>query len=167
MLQSSQGHSGFRSFSSQAHDCGAQAKLLRDMWLLPGTGIEPVFPALAGRLLTTRPPGKSSYSIFCSWLGGENVSVPKERLFNKWYNCSRAMMVKTSLIECLLAEASLVAQLIKNLPARQETWVRSLGWEGPLEKETATHSSTLAWKIPWTEEPDRLQSMGLQRVGYN
>ena len=55
----------------------------------------------------------------------------------------------------------------KGPPARQETWVRSLGWEGPLEKETATHSSTLAWKIPWTEEPDRLQSMGLQRVGYN
>ena len=52
-------------------------------------------------------------------------------------------------------------------PERDETWVRSLGWEGPLEKETATHSSTLAWKIPWTEEPDRLQSMGLQRVGYN
>ena len=49
----------------------------------------------------------------------------------------------------------------------EEAWVQSLGWEGPLEKETATHSSTLAWKIPWTEEPDRLQSMGLQRVGYN
>ena len=47
-----------------------------------------------------------------------------------------------------------------NLPARQETWVRSLGQEDPLEKETATHSSILAWEIPWTEEPDRLQSMG-------
>ena len=49
--------------------------------------------------------------------------------------------------------ASLVAQLVKNLPAMQETWVRSLGWEDPLEKGMATYSSILAWKIPWTEEP--------------
>ena len=49
----------------------------------------------------------------------------------------------------------------------QETWVRSLGWEDPLEKKMATHSSTLAWKIPWTEEPGRLQSIGLQRVGHD
>ena len=49
--------------------------------------------------------------------------------------------------------ASLVAQLVKNLPAMQETWVRSLGWEDPLEKEMTTHTSILAWKIPWTEEP--------------
>ena len=63
--------------------------------------------------------------------------------------------------------ASLVAQLVKRLPAMQETWVRSLGWEDPLEKEMATHFSTLAWKIPWTEEPGRLQSMGLQRVGHD
>ena len=63
--------------------------------------------------------------------------------------------------------ASLVAQLIKNLPAVQETWVRSLGWEDPLEKEIANHFSTLAWRIPWTEEPGRLQSMRLQRVGHH
>ena len=56
--------------------------------------------------------------------------------------------------------ASLVAQMVKRLPAVWETWVRSLGWDGTLEKEMATHSSTLAWKIPWTEEPGRLQSMG-------
>ena len=61
--------------------------------------------------------------------------------------------------------ASLVAQLVKNLPAVQEIRVRSLGWEDPLEKEMATHSSILAWKISWTEEPCGLQSMGLQRVG--
>jgi len=60
--------------------------------------------------------------------------------------------------------ASLVAQRVKRLPAMQETWVRSLGWEDPLEKEMATHSSTLAWKIPWTKEPGRLESMGSQRV---
>ena len=57
-----------------------------------------------------------------------------------------------------------MAETVKRLPAVQETWVRSLGREDPLEKEMATHSSTLAWKIPWTEEPDRLQSMGSQRV---
>ena len=55
-----------------------------------------------------------------------------------------------------------MAQLVKNLPAKQETRVRFLGREDPLEKEMATHSSILAWRIPWTEEPGRLQSMGLQ-----
>ena len=60
--------------------------------------------------------------------------------------------------------ASLVAQIVKNLPAMQETQVRFLGWEDPLEKEMAIHSSILAWKIPWTEEPGRLQPRGSQRV---
>ena len=63
--------------------------------------------------------------------------------------------------------ASLLAQLVKNLPAVQETYVRSLGWEDPLEKEVATHSSILAWKISWTEESGGLQSMGLERVGHD
>ena len=62
--------------------------------------------------------------------------------------------------------ASLVAQLVKNLPAVQETWVQSLGWEDPLEKGMETHCSILAWRIPWTEEPDELQSMGSQRLGH-
>ena len=57
--------------------------------------------------------------------------------------------------------------MAKRLPAMKETRVRSLGQEDPLEKEMATHSSTLAWKIPWTEEPGRLQSMGLQRVEHD
>ena len=60
-----------------------------------------------------------------------------------------------------------VAQMVKNLPVMQETWVQSLGWEDPLEKIMATHSSILAWRIPWTEEPGRLQSMGLQRVRHD
>ena len=68
---------------------------------------------------------------------------------------------------CIEFRASLVAQRVKCLPAMRETWVRSLGWEDTLEKEMATHSSTLAWKIPWMEEPGRLQSMGLQRVGHD
>ena len=63
-------------------------------------------------------------------------------------------------------EASPVAQMVKRLPATRETRVQSLGWEDLLEKAMAPHSSTLAWKIPWTEEPGRLQSMGSQRVGH-
>ena len=60
-----------------------------------------------------------------------------------------------------------MAQLVNNLSAMQETWVRFLSREDPLEKEMAIHSSTLAWKIPWTEEPDRLHPMGSQRVGHD
>ena len=63
--------------------------------------------------------------------------------------------------------ASLVAQMVKRLSAMWETRVRSLGWEDPLEKEMATHSSTLAWRIPWTEEPGWLQCMGSQRAGHD
>ena len=59
------------------------------------------------------------------------------------------------------------AQTVNNLPAMWETWVRSLGWEDTLEEGMATHSSILAWKIPWTEEPGRLQSVGSQRVGHD
>ena len=75
----------------------------------------------------------------------------------------------TSLVFTLIpfSSASLVAQTVKRLPTMWETRVRSLGWEDPLEKEMATHSSILAWKIPWTEEPGRLQSMGLQRVRHD
>ena len=66
-----------------------------------------------------------------------------------------------------LDRTSLVAQMVKRLPTMQETRVQSLGWEDLLEKEMATHSSMLAWKIPWMVEPGRLQSMGSQRVGHN
>ena len=64
-------------------------------------------------------------------------------------------------------KVSLIAQSVKHLPAMQEIWVQFLGPEDPLEKEMATHSSTLAWKIPWTEEPGRLKSTGSQRVKHN
>ena len=64
-------------------------------------------------------------------------------------------------------KVSLVSQMVKHLPAMLETWVQSLGWEDPLEKEMAAHSSILAWKIPWVEYPGRLQSMGLQRVRHD
>ena len=64
-------------------------------------------------------------------------------------------------------EASLVVQSVKNLPAMQETWVGSLGLEDPLEKEMTTHSSILAWRMPWTEEPGGLQALELQRVSHD
>ena len=71
------------------------------------------------------------------------------------------------LVLSFLDETSLVAQMIKHLSTMRETLVPSLGWEDPLEKEMETYSSTLAWKIPWTEEHGRLQSMGSQRVGHD
>ena len=79
--------------------------------------------------------------------------------------CVARLCVFTYIYCC--TRASLVAQRVKRLPAMKETWVRSLGWEHPLEKEMATHSSTLAWKIPWMEETGRLQSMGSKRVGHD
>ena len=66
-----------------------------------------------------------------------------------------------------MLKTSLVAQTVKRLSTMRETWVRALHWEDPLEKEMTVHSSTIASKIPWTEEPGRLQSMGSQRVGHN
>ena len=68
---------------------------------------------------------------------------------------------------CIVIWTCLVAQMVKRLSTMRETWVQSLGQEDPLEKEMAIHSSTIAWKIPWTEEPGRLQSMGSQRVAHN
>ena len=64
-------------------------------------------------------------------------------------------------------DSSLVAQMVKHLSTMREIRLRSLGWEDPLEKEMAIHSSTIAWKIPWTEEPGRLQSMGSRRAGHD
>ena len=71
--------------------------------------------------------------------------------------------INCNLRALFLKWASLVAQRLKHLPAMRETWVRSPGWEDPLEKEMATHSSSLAWRIPWAEEPGGLQSMGSQK----
>ena len=82
--------------------------------------------------------------------------------------CYMPGLVRAGSLNCIpQACHSLVAQRLKRLPGMRETQVRSLGWEDPLEKETATHSSTLAWRIPWREEPGVLQSMGSQRVGHD
>ena len=77
------------------------------------------------------------------------------------------LFVTTRKVKKYYQTASLVAQRLKRLPPMRETRVRSLGREDPLEKEMATHSSTLAWRIPWREEPGRLQSMGSPRVGHD
>ena len=71
------------------------------------------------------------------------------------------------MIQLILVGASLVAQMVNNLPAMQETQAQSLGQDDPLEKGMAMHCSILAWRIPWTKEPGGLQSMGSQRVGHN
>ena len=85
--------------------------------------------------------------------------------YNLWGN--KELDMTEQFIFIYIFGASLVAQRLKRLPGMRETRVRSLGWEDPLEKEMATHSSTLAWRIPWREEPGRLQSMGSQRVGHD
>ena len=84
-----------------------------------------------------------------------------------WQIDGKTMETVTGFIFLGYQITSLVAQMVKCLSTMRETWVRSLGREDPLEKEMAIHSSTIAWKIPWTEEPGRLQSMGSQRVGHD
>ena len=88
---------------------------------------------------------------------GDTGSIPGSERSPGGGNVTRSSILGTSL----------VAQMVKRLPTMQETWVQSLGRKDLLEKEMATHSSILAWKIPWTEEPGRLQSMGSQRVRHN
>ena len=94
-----------------------------------------------------------------------------ELLICSWSDIGQVLfhLFLTSTLEgrSVIKPVSLVAQLVKNLPAMQETQVQSLGQEDPLEKEMATHSSILAWRILWTEERVRLQSMGLQRVRHD
>ena len=105
-----------------------------------------------------------------------NKNSQKVRYENMYINAIKAMYDKPTVTIILNSEklkaflvrwASLVVQLVKNLPAVRETQVRSLDWEDPLGKEMATHSSILACKISWTEEPGRLQSMGSQRVRHD
>ena len=95
-------------------------------------------PMLAGKFLTTSATWEAPLKIF--------TNIYKMTISYAYY----------------LFRASLIDQLVNHLPAMQETWVRFLGQEDPLEKEMATHSSILAWRIPWIEKPCRLQSMGLQ-----
>ena len=82
-------------------------------------------------------------------------------------NGQRKINIMEYCLSILCNSLHLVAQMVKHLSTMRETRVQSLGWEDPLDKEMAIHSSTIAWKIPWTEEPGRLQSMRLQRVGHD
>ena len=148
------GHSGFSG-------CGTQAELPRGIWDLPGSGIKPTSPALAGGFSTTELPGKS------------HPEAPLATQHRAWHSiniCTYFIVYKNYIYiyVCIyIIWASLIAQLVKTLPAVQETWVRSPGCEDPLEEGMATHSSILTWRIPWTEEPGGLQSMGSQRVRHD
>ena len=113
---------------------------------LPGSSVHEIFQA---RVLEW---GAVSFS--------RRSSQPRDRT---WVSC----IVGRCFTICANFPVSLVAQMVKHLSTMWETQVRSLGGEDLLEKEMATHSGILAWRIPWTEEPGRLQSMGLQRVRHN
>ena len=105
-----------------------------------------------------------NFMTSCIWLKAE------QHIF-KWFFLFKLCLLYKETIQHLFLisyyRASLVAQMVKNLPATRETWVRSLGWEDPLEERMATHSSLLAWRIPWTQESGGLQSMGSPRVGHS
>ena len=108
--------------------------------------------------------GRDEWNRYSPWLLGAEHTEP---LYSYIYGIHSILYVIRYCITPWKDRASLVAQKVKRLPAMRETWVRFLGREDPLEKEMAIHPSTLAWKIPWSEEPDRLKSMGSQRVGYD
>ena len=119
---------------------------------------------IIGQIITGARLEKSSAvlsSLGCSLLEGQ-VSMHPGLHISGGAHC-----LSYSPFHFRLLWASLVAQAVKNLPAMQEAWVPSLGQENPLEKGMATHSSILAWRIPWTEKPGELQSMALQRVRHN
>ena len=110
-----------------------------------------------------------SKSLFISWLQSPFAVILEPPQNKVWhcFHCFPIYLPWSDGARCHDLKFSLVAQMVKHLPTMWETWVWSLHWEDPLEKEMATHSSTLAWKISWTEECGRLQSMGSQRVGHN
>ena len=126
---------------------------------LPNPGIEPVSPELVGGVFA--PPGKpllnTSY-VHKSRHQGRNRSVVQDSILAYLKSCKEKLW-RSAILPWWLR--------LKCLPGMQKTRVRSLGLEDPLEKEMATHSSTLAWRIPWREEPGRLHSMGSQRVGHD
>ena len=129
------------------------------------------FPLCVSHTPPTSSPTMSQVKLLCCILSQHVMYAPSIEL--KKFHCHSLLtffiigllMLKRPILGCWWA--SLVAQRLRRLPARRETGVQSLGREDPLEKEMATHSSILAWRIPWTEEPGRLQSTGLQRVGHD
>ena len=115
------------------------------------------------------PSPHAGFTDKCTHFSSQSL-VPTATLFTLVYWESQSQMqffMAASLCNWFPHVASLVGQRIKNLSAMQKTRVRSLGQEDPLEKEMATHSNILAWRIPWTEEPGTLQSMGSQRIKHD
>jgi len=131
---------------------------------LPNPGIKPRSLTLQADSLPSEPLGKPMNTGVGSPSLPRGSSRPRNQTRVSWI-ADRFLIFRQYLLG--LSRAFLVAQMVKNLPAMQETWVQSLSWEDPLKKGMATHSSILAWRIPWTEEPGGLQSMGLQRVGHD
>ena len=116
----------------------------------------------AGTFLPWHFPSLNSGTVTGST---EELSCPREGTRKKRVDCSPQVLASTCMKKAHVTVnkgASLVAQTVKRLPTMRETWVQFLGREDPLEKEMAPHSSTLAWKSPWTKEPGRLRSMGSQ-----
>ena len=130
------------------------------MWRLEREGVTSCYVKYG--TIETAPLGKLSSGHRTG--KGVFIPIPKKSNAKECSNyCTIALISHASKIMLQFLQA----RLVKHLPAMWETWVRFLGWEFPLKKEMATHSSTLTWKIPWKEETDRLQSIGLQRVGHD
>ena len=135
-----------RLFTSGGQNIGASASVS-----IPPMNIQDWFPLGLTGLISLQSKGLSR--VFST--------VQKHQFFSTQPSLWASSHIHTWLLD------SLVAQMVKNLPLMQETWVQSLGWEDPLEEGMATHFSILAWRTPWTEEPGGLQSMGSQRVGHD
>ena len=128
---------------------------------------------------SVRPHRRQPTKLLCPWDSpGKNTGVGCHALLQVNFPTQKSNPNVLCLLHCrwvlhhwvtwkTAAQTSLVAQKVKHLSTMQETRIQSLGWEDPLEKEMAIHSSTIAWKIPWTEEPGGLQSMGSLRVGHD
>ena len=113
---------------------------------------------------------KEEKGVWGSWSGDRGLEFSRRRKGQFFFSLHSLVLVNyTTQFKLCTRDytASLVAQMVKRLSTMRETRVRSLGWEDLLEKEMAIHSSTIAWKIPWTEEPGRLQPMGSQRVRHD
>ena len=132
---------------------------------------------LAWRIPRTEEPGEPQHvglrRAGHDWAANPSLQIERgtqtesKGLGNLWIFCFPSAYKSCIYTLQQSIRTSQVAQMVKSLPTIWETWVRSLGWEDPLEKEMATHSSILAWKTSWTEKPGRLHSMGSQRVGHD
>ena len=149
-----------RALEHSLDSCGVRAYWPRSMWDLPGPGIEPASPALAGRFFITGAPGKPLKRTLLGSLLNTLWFSELKNIVSKLLWCMHLLNFCFIIYIHLLKWASLLAQTVKHLPVMWKTRVQSLGWEDPVETGMATHSSILAWRIPRTEEPGRLQSMG-------